>query len=166
MTIIVEDGSQVAGSNSYTSLADARSYALARGVVLSAIDADLEAQVLFAMDYLESFSLRFKGCRYSRDQSLSWPRMGVVIDGWPWSGIEIPRQVITAQLALIVEIHQGEDPYNPSSAALPVVREKVEGAVEVEYANPATAFKVGKTQQSSTLIRMLLKNSGLFAIRS
>ena len=166
MALIVEDGSMPAGANSYSDLADARAYALARGVVLSAIDADLEAQVLLAMDYLESFSLRFKGDRYKRDQSLSWPRVGVVIDGWPWSSIEIPRQVITAQLALIVEIHHGEDPYNPSSAALPVVREKVDGAVEVEYASPVSALKVGKTQQSSTLIRMLLKNSGMFAIRA
>ena len=166
MTLIIEDGSTPAGSNSYVSLADARDYGSARGVELSAIDVTLEAHVIQSMDYLESFSKRYVGDQASRDQSLSWPRSNAVVEGWSWSSTEIPRQAVNAQLALIVEIHQGEDPYNPSSASLPVISQKVDGAVEVKYANPETSLKVSKTQTSRSLINTLLKNSGLFAVRT
>lgn len=166
MTIIVEDGTLVSGANSYVSLASARAYALARGITLSAIDATLKAIMLEAMDYLESFSSRFKGELVDRDQALSWPRTGVDIESWSWSSTEIPRQVINAQNALIIEINSGEDPNNPSIATLPVIRKKVDGAVEVEYANPGQALKVSKTQPSRTHINLLINNSGLFAVRS
>lgn len=166
MTIIVEDGTLVSGANSYVSLASARAYALARGITLSAVDSTLKAIILEAMDYLESFSSRFKGDRVSRDQALSWPRTGVDIEGWSWSSTEIPRQVINAQNALIIEINSGEDPHNPTIATLPTIRKKVDGAVEVEYANPGQALKVTKTQASRTHINLLINNSGLFAIRS
>lgn len=164
MTITVETGAIVANANSYVSLDDARAYASGRGVTLSAVDATLETVVIKAMDYLESFSNRFKGDRVQRDQPLSWPRTGVTIENWSWSHTEIPRQVINAQLALILEINAGEDPLNPPAAALPQVRKKV-GPIEVEYANPTTVSKVTKTAASSALINLLLRNSGLFAVR-
>lgn len=166
MTIIVEDGSQVSGANSYLTLASARAHAIARSVSLSADDAVLEGQILKATDYLESFSNRFKGGLVARDQSLSWPRVGVVIENWSWSSTEIPRQVLNAINALILEIHAGEDPFNPSSATLPAIRKRVEGAVAVEYANPGQALKVTKTQPSRTHILLLLKNSGLHSVRA
>jgi len=166
MTITVEDGTLVAGANSYVSVADAWDYAQARGISLPTDDAEIEAIILKAMDYLEAFDGRFKGDRVERDQALSWPRDGVEIEGWEWSSDEIPRQVLNAQLALIIEINAGEDPHNPSGATLPVIRKRVEGAVEVEYANPGVPMKVSKTQASRTIINTMLRNSGLFAIRA
>ena len=163
MSLIVEDGSTVEGANTYVSATDAFDYATARGVSLPSCDDALEAVILKAMDYLESFSAKFKGERVTRDQPVSWPRSGAVIEGWPWDDDEIPRQVLTAQLALIIEINSGEDPYNPSTV-LPVIREKVD-VIEVQYASP-TSSKVSKTQASRTLINLLLKNSGLFAVRT
>lgn len=167
MALIIEDGSLVAGATSYVNLTEARAYVAARGAALSAVDATAEIVVLRAMDYIESFTTRFKGDRVDRDQALSWPRSGVTTESWSWSSTEIPRQVLNAQLALILEINAGEDPFNPSpSAVLPVIRKRVEGAVEIEYANPGQALKVSKTQPSQTQINLLLKNSGLFAIRA
>lgn len=166
MTITVETGAIVIGANSYVSANDAADYAAARGVTLPTGTAELEAVILKAMDYLESFDGRFKGDRVERDQPLSWPRDGVLIEAWPWRSDEIPRQVLNAQLALIIEIQNGEDPFNPSRATLPVVRERIEGAVEVEYANPGQSLKVSKTQASKTIINTLLRNSGLFAVRA
>ena len=166
MALIVETGSLVTGANSYVTLAEARAYALARGVTLSAVDATLEAIVLQAMDFFESHGARFKGERIERDQALSWPRAGAVIENWSWSSTEIPRQVLNAELALIFEINDGEDPLNPSMATLPTIRKRVEGAVEIEYANPGPVMKVAKTQPSRTIINLLLKNSGLVAVRT
>ncbi len=165
MALIVETGSIVDGATSYVSLEDARAYAAARGVTLPADDAEAEAIIIKAMDFLESYADRFKGERVERDQPLSWPRVGAVIEGWPWGPHEIPRQVVSAQLALIVEINGGADPFNPP-ADLPVVRERVEGAVEVEYANPGKVYKVAADAPSRTIINTLLKHSGLMLIRA
>jgi len=163
MTIIVEDGSIVANANSYVAASALSAYACDRGISLTVAP---EILINKAMDYFESHSDRFKGERVSRDQPLSWPRTGVVLESWSWSSEEIPRQVISALLALCIEINSGEDPNNPSIATLPTIREKVDGAVEVEYANPGSVLKVSKTQPSRTHINLLLKNSGLFAIRA
>jgi hypothetical protein len=166
MALIVENGSLVSGANSYVTLVEARAYASARGIALSAIDGDLEAVVLKAMDYLESFSDRFRGTLVDRDQALAWPRAGVEIEDFTWASTEIPRQVISAELALIIEVHDGVDHINPVTPDMPVISERVEGAVEVKYANPGQQLKVSKTQKSQAIINLLLKNSGMFSIRS
>lgn len=163
MALIKEDGSIVAGANTYVTAAELATYATARGITFTG---DTEILLLKAMDYLESLDDRYKGERTTRDQPLSWPRGGAVIEGWSWGSDEIPRQLVTAQLNLAIEIGDGHDPLNPTVDQLPIVKKRVEGAVEVQYANPGQAVKVSKTQQSSTIINTLLKNSGLFAIRA
>lgn len=164
MAITVEDGSTVTDANSYVSLADFRAYASVRGVSLPVDDAEAEAILIKAMDYLESFADRFIGERVNRDQALSWPRSDVTIEGFSWSVTEIPRQVRNAQLALGIEINDGNDPFNPPDA-LPVVREKVD-AIEVQYANPTRVQKVSATSPSQTIINTLLEHSGLTLIRT
>jgi len=166
MALIIEDGSQVSGANSYVTLAQVRAYGLSRGVALSEADATLEAQVIESMDYLESFADRFKGELVARDQPLSWPRIGAYIEGWNWTSVEIPRQVLNAVYSLVLEVHAGEDLFNPTAAALPAIKKRVEGAVAVEYANPGQSLKVKKTQKSRTHILLLLRNSGLSAVRT
>lgn len=163
MTIIVEDGSQVSGANSYITAAELAAHACARGVTLSRVPAVLIAE---SMDFFESLDKRFIGQRVVRDQALSWPRTDVVLEGWSWSSVEIPRQVKNAQLALCLEADASQDLFNPPDAALPVIRQKVDGAVEVEYANPGQALKVNKTQKSRAHINILLKNSGMFLVRA
>jgi predicted RNA methylase len=167
MTLIVETGAIVSGANSYVSLADARAYASARGVTLSAVDATLEPMVIKAMDFVESHSAQFIGERVQRDQPLSWPRVGAVVERWEWASTEIPRQLINATLATVVEVAAGTDPFNPPLAALPTIKERVEGAVELAYAAPRGGdFKVAKDREALVQLRMLLRNSGLFAVRA
>jgi len=155
MAIIVEDGTRPPGANSYVSLADARSYAAARGITLSAVDADLEKVVMKAMDFIESHDAIFVGERVERDQPVAWPRVAALIDGWSWSSSEIPRQLITATLEAILEVHAGVDPNNPPDA-LPIVRTRVEGAVEVEYAQPSSP-RTTKRRPAVLLLRRLLR---------
>lgn len=159
MTIVVEDGSlDETGANSFISLADFKSYASARGLTLP-VDATVESHLVKAADYINSYSDRFIGSLVDRDQPMSWPRDNVVIEGWEWEPNEIPRQVISLQCALTVELVNGQDIYNPASA-LPVVREKVD-VIEVEYANPGQPAKMSKTRESQAILRLLLKNAGL-----
>ena len=160
--LIVEDGTRPSGANSYVSLTDARAYASARGITLSAVDETLESQIIDAMDWIESHDAQFVGERVDRDQPLSWPRAWAVVDGWAWSASEIPRQLITALLEAILEVHGGGDPFNPADN-LTIIRARVEGAVEVEYAEPSGARTTNRRPALMT-IRRLLKNNGLQAV--
>lgn len=164
MALIVEDGTIVAGANTYVTESELDAYATARGIDLIY---DEEVLLLKAMDFFESYSNRFKGQRVERDQPLCFPRAGLEVEGWTWSSGEIPRQVINAVLSLCLEINAGEDPFNPSPAERPITRERIEGAIDVQYASSYDQpLKVSKTQPSRTHINLLLNNSGLFAIRA
>jgi hypothetical protein len=163
MALIVEDGTIVTGADTYVSRADAITYAANRGVTL-ADSTTTDAMIRKACDWLESYADKFKGERVERDQPLSWPRDGVVIEGFEWSTDEIPRQVINCQLAALIEIAAGNDPFNPPSA-LPVVSEKVAGAVEVAYANPGASAKMTKDRDYRAILRLLLKTGGLTMVQ-
>lgn len=164
MTITVEDGTIVTGANSWVSRDDFIAYADARGVTIADEDAS-DALLIKACDYINSLEPRIQGALVERDQPTAFPRTDLFIEGWSWSSNEIPRQVISAQLALALEINAGADPFNPPDD-LPVVEKRVEGAVTVKYANPSTVTKVSKNQASDTIIRTFLKRSGLFAVRA
>ena len=166
MAIIVEGGTGVAGANSYASLATLRAYALARGVTLSADDPTLEAQTIQAMDYLESFAPRFLGLRVERDQALSWPRYGVYINGFEYASTDIPPQLVDAESALVMDITAGIDLFNPALASLPIIKERVEGAVEVQYSDPSGSYVATQIRQSIRLIQQLLSAGGLFVVRA
>ena len=125
MAIIVEDGSIVADSNSFVSEVELSTYAINRGVTLSG---DTDSLLLKATDYLET--LNYKGNRYTKDQSLQWPRSNVSIDGFSVDVDEIPEDLKTAQLALALEIDAGNDPLAPVERA--TKREKVD-VIEIEY---------------------------------
>lgn len=159
MAIIVEDGTIVAGANSYVTETELENYAEDRGVTLGGDPAVL---LVAAADYLETFRNQYRGALVDRDQPLAWPRDGAVIEGFAWDDDEIPRQVLLAQMIVAVEIGAGEDPLNPP-AALPVVKERVEGAVEVQYAAPV-GFKLSKTSKARALINALTQGAGYLRI--
>jgi hypothetical protein len=82
MAFTVEDGTQVANSNAYISVAEFRAFHVDRGVAAAANDTGVYAQVAVeaaivkATDYVDKrFGTRFVGSKLSRDQSLQWPRI-------------------------------------------------------------------------------------------
>jgi len=164
MSLIVEDGSIVTGADSYVTRADYIAYAATLGVTIADEDAT-DVQLIQAAQYIDSLESQLKGTRVTRDQPLAFPRSDVIIDGWEWEETEIPRQVITAQMALALDINSGEDLYNPTKT-LPVVRERVDGAVEVAYANPNVVGQVSTKSRSSALVASLMKRGGLFSIEA
>jgi hypothetical protein len=160
MALIIETGAIVPNANSYVTLQQIRDFALARGISLSIVDSEVEILARKSMDFLESLRERFKGNTVKRDQSLAWPRTDVVIGSWDWLHTEIPAQVKDAQMSLICEISGGVDPFNPPvGSSLPVVRKKVEGAVEVEYATPRMGGMTLTTLMSEKYIAILMKYS-------
>lgn len=118
-TLTVETGTGSSSSNCYISYADANAYFLARGIDAwaAATQTDREEAIIRGAQYLENtYRLRWKGSRTTRDQALAWPRMASVSgygsvtsfltdqDGWYINQDEVPAQVAkaNAEAALLV----------------------------------------------------------------
>ncbi len=78
MAVIVEDGSGVAGANSYASEEQLQAWAGARGYTLTG---DLSVLLVRAFDYIEAREPRFVG--YRTYGATSWPRTCVTLYGVP-----------------------------------------------------------------------------------
>lgn len=131
--LIIETGEGVDGANSYASATDAKAYAQLRNLSLPVADEDIEKKLILAMDYLESLRNEYKGRKTAGTNSLQWPREGVAIDGFDLATDEIPDILLKAQCQLAVDATTfGE--LEPVGTGREVVSEKVEGAVEVRYA--------------------------------
>ncbi|MFZ3193691.1 MAG: DnaT-like ssDNA-binding protein [Moraxellaceae bacterium] len=131
MALTIESGAIVAEADSYASVAELVAAATAYGKTVPNGNAEREAllrRAAIAMD-----TMAWKGDRVNSAQVLAWPRAGVVRDGFELSGNTIPGNIKKGQIALALEIY-ADDLAPPELKKGAVVREKVEGAVEKEYA--------------------------------
>ena len=83
MALIVEDGTIVAGAESYVTVAAATTYHSARGNSAWALltNAQMEESLRRATDYmLQMFRQSWKGYRKSVSQALDWPRSFVYLE--------------------------------------------------------------------------------------
>lgn len=127
MALIVENGTIVPNADSYVSVADYETWADARGFEYD--DTVIEGQILRAMDYIET--LRFIGQKSTKAQSLQFPRVGVVVDGFELDFNEIPEQLKKAVFESVKAESEGVSQL--ANVERRTVREKV-GEIEVEYA--------------------------------
>jgi hypothetical protein len=133
MALVIENGSLVAGANSYVSVAEARAYAAARASTLPEDNAEVEAALIVAVDYLESLGAKYQGKKVDpATQELQWPRQSVEIDGWQVPVDTIPKQLKNAQIQLAIENAAGVD-LMPTGDGREVIREKVD-VLETEWA--------------------------------
>jgi len=132
VAIIVEDGTNVAGANSYVSRADYIAYGAARGTTIE--DSEKADQNLInAMDYLNVQCV--KGEVVFITQPLPFPRWKLVDgdDEGPWT---IPANIKLAQMQLALDVRNGIVLLPSRSAEPQVKREKV-GPIETEFFAPA-----------------------------
>lgn len=161
--LIIETGAIVTGADSWVTQADYVAYARNLGLNVDGTEAQKQALRQAAI-FIGTHEGKLKGELISRNQPLCFPRSDLVIDGWEWNDDEIPRQVKLCQMQLAIEIQSGIDLYNrPASESNAVKREKIEGAVEIEYA-VTDAQKLSKNSTSRALLASLLRNSGLMSI--
>ena len=162
MALVIEDGSQVTSADSYVSRADYIAYALTLGTVITD-DVTADNQLVKAAEYIGRHEDNLKGERGTRDQALSFPRSGLYIDGWNWTSVEIPRQVILCQQAFALDINAGIDLYNrPQNPNMIAKSKRVEGAVTIAYAvGDSTGQKLSQTSTGDALLASLLNNNGL-----
>jgi len=140
MALIVEDGTGKPDAESYVSVADAGTYAAARGLtfpVSTAPEIALAEQALRrATELLDAkYGPRFAGTWAVDGQALAWPRLYASYRLSPISETTIPVQVIAATVQAAVRELAAPGSLSPDVTTGQIVkRERVEGAVEVEYA--------------------------------
>ncbi len=157
MTVTVEDGSQVANSNSYITKDELTAFALARNVTPLT---DLEVLITKSIDYLENVS--YSGYRVSSTQSLQWPRNSVYVDGYYIDNDSIPQLLKDAQMATCLEIEAGNNP-------LSTIKQEKEsvtiGPISTTYKTGSSASPISRT--INAYLRKLLSggNSGFSVSR-
>lgn len=163
MALVVEDGTGVAGANSYVSLADARAYAASRGLTLPADDAAAETLLSRAMDYLElEVAGPFQGEQtFLGEGGLRWPRRNVRLYGADLSVNAIPKLIIQAQCQLAIEL-QSVDPLRSTSGE--VVQSRKFDAISTTYATSKAGPRLPTMPKVDFLLRPLLRNAGRITV--
>lgn len=136
MALVVEDGSVVAGANSYITLAEFKAWADDRGIAYGT-DSVVTQQIYRAMDYFER--LIFIGFKANENQPLQWPRTEALIDGYYADATEIPPQVKIAVYEAVVVEAAGDSELETQDRR--TIREKV-GDIEVQYAENSSNRKI------------------------
>lgn len=135
MALIVEDGSIVAGANTYVDAEYFRDYCEARAI--ESIDFEntalVESLLIKAMDFLESLRKRYGGHRTSQDQDLQFPRECLYIEGdsIPFPSDKIPPELKKGQCQAAVEIVDND--LMPSITS-PTIRQETIGPLTTIFA--------------------------------
>jgi hypothetical protein len=115
MAIVVEDGTGKTASETYISEADATAYLTARRTSTqltawtASSSAEKESALRLAAQYLDTmYKEAWLAWRYSDDQALDWPRVGLTIDNVTYDASEIPQQLIDATAELAIKVIDGD----------------------------------------------------------
>lgn len=131
---------------------------MARGLTVPQTPEDCQKLLVLAHDWLEA--QRYKGVRTVSSQLDSWPRTGVDVDGHYLNDDEIPARIIAAECQLAID-SQSVD-LMPTGNTKDVIKERVEGVVDIEYAEGGSA--AGNPLKALALIRPLLLAAAGFAV--
>ncbi|MCR9256275.1 MAG: hypothetical protein NXI16_09290 [Alphaproteobacteria bacterium] len=158
MTLVIENGDGTDGAaNSYADRAFADPYLAARGHgAWAAASGDARDQALIRATAFIDHAHRFVGKRQLADQPLAWPRREAVDeDGVSLNGIPLVVRRATALLAL--RALEGDLAPDLDRGGH-IRREKIGGAIEVEYEPSADAATVYR--EVIEMLRPVLSRSG------
>lgn len=127
MPLNIEDGTGIAGANSYVDAATIIAYSAARGVIIAPEGVDVIA--VKAFDYIESQA--YKGEQTYADGP-SFPRTGVQIGQATLVSDIIPGNVKTAQCELAMHAANGVDLMPVQKSGQLIKAEKID-VIETEY---------------------------------
>lgn len=165
MALVIEDGSLIAGANSFVTRAEVIAYAAARGVTIPDEDAS-DVLAIKGMDYL--WSLCYKGDLVSETQSTPFPRSGLV-DGDTADDYEhtIPAGVKNAQLQLALDVNAGIELTASANPSATLKRSKV-GPIEREFFEPGSLTLDGKAPLTvaNAWLAPFLCNGGAFTLKT
>lgn len=98
MALIVEDGTGIAGAESYVSVVDAQARAALFDWDFPTDETEAEQVLRKGALYLEQYRNRYQGVKLTTTQGLQFPRTGVYIDGVLQEPAPIPQLLIDAQI--------------------------------------------------------------------
>lgn len=165
MTLIVEDGTARADSESYASVDQMDAYHSARGnthwVALTTTEKEQAARR--ACDYLiQMYHTKWKGARARYDQAMDWPRIDVRLDDIGLGMFNafvpynvVPQQVIQATAEMALRAAAGE--LAPDLQR--TVAEKTIGPIKTVYASGAPEYV--RFRSVDLLLRPLLQAGGM-----
>ena len=139
----------------YVTVQEYRNYADVFGITVPADDADVTIQLEKASAYIDSKEQYLIGSRTERDQDHAYPRKGLIINGFVYPDDEDPDIVKKCQMELALEINAGVDIYKDRTV-LPVIKQRVEGAVERQFASPSTVQAKQAESKAMSLLRQLM----------
>ena len=164
MAILIEDGTGKTDAVSFASVAEAQSFAAARGFTLPATNEAIEQLLVKAADFMLQFETRFQGFRTFQDQRLPFPRVGIILFGFDTvQQDEIPTRLKEAQIRLAVSANTVD--IRPDGTGQEVLREKV-GPLEVQYAQRGTGTVDPQFNQAMDLLEPFFITGGSGLLRN
>ena len=134
--MIVENGTGVPDSNSYVGIPYVENYLMGERLAQFNELEDKDAVIITATQLVD-ISYEWSGKRKTLEQGLAWPRTGVELDGFTVEGVPAAVKKATCEA---VWLAMTEGSLFSTESDKTVVRERVEGAVDVSYANPKDVF--------------------------
>lgn len=166
------------GTDTYISLADAKTYATNNGLTLGATDGATETllkQATVALDRI--YGNQYLGMKATTTQSLAWPRnyingelnyphaegewpyVTVDADGNPrdFSGLQPETGYAEVELAALIQ--SGTDIYAQPEPYLTQIRQKVSSLEEEKQYKGAMGYRTDPLYKVALVLRPLLRNS-------
>ena len=164
------------GSDSYISLADARTYVAANGLTaLPLLDADAEALLKRATTSLDRlYGAKYLGSKCSMSQLLAWPRfvgtgyphgpgeslyVTIDSDGNPRDFTGLQPESGQAEVELAVMIQAGTDVYAQPDPFLSVERNKVSTLEQEKQFKSAQGYRSDALYKIALILRPILVSS-------
>lgn len=154
MALVVEDGSEVSGANSYVTVTEANDwFASVNDSEWAALaDAEKERHLIMAAGHVDSENIYpLSGTRGTVTQALSWPRDNATYqNGGPdVPANAIPNDVKRAQIVAAGQSRKGLLPTGGTAATggQETKKEAVDGAVTIEYFHSTQGLSSGATQE-------------------
>ena len=162
MALIIEDGSVIAGAESFATVAELDTYATKRGVTNDGTETAKEQALRKASDYLFMLEEGLQGWRVDSTQELIYPRTDVVINGFSHDSGDIPNTLKNAQIEMaLYELNTGS--LQPDGAGKDAKVEEV-GSLKVEYFETAGGAVIPLPTKALSYLRPLTnQTSGLSA---
>lgn len=127
--LTIEDGTVVAGADSFATLDEFVNYSANYGVTIS--DDDVTNEALLRRAYLQMDGMAWKGCPASGEQTGAWPRYGVVRNGYEVGSGSVPDQIVMGQMALAAEIYA--DDLDPPENRAGAIKSETVGPLSTTY---------------------------------
>jgi len=142
--LIAENGTGVPEANAYVDISFAGNYLMGgRLARFTELSEDEKKSAIIAGSQLVDISYEWLGNRKTLEQGLAWPRTGVELDGFTVDGVPAAVKKAACEAAWL---SMTEDSLFSTENNKEVIREHIEGAVDVSYANPKDRANVSITR--------------------